>query len=155
MKNNLEEEVKLMNLIRLLEVYGESKFGIKKLIVQKDKDFIKKRVLEDKKTDLLSQTLRTSSRIRLLNIDNKENWIRYSLEEKEKLRLLIIKGLFDPELDKVDDALISDIAMGNMIDAMALQSKSGWLELNDVQKDYLNKKVSQYKYGENPKVYSK
>ncbi len=155
MKNNLEEEVKLMNLIRLLEVYGDSKFGIKNLIVKKDKEFIKKKVLEDKQTDLLSQSLRTSSRIRLLNIDNKENWIRYSLEEKEKLRLLIIKGVFDPEIEASDDALIRDISIGNMIDVMALQSKSGWLELNDIQKEYLNTKVSEYKEKEKPIEYVK
>ncbi len=155
MRNNLEEEVKLMNLIRLLEIYGDRKFGIRNLLVEKDRKFIKEKVLEDRRTDLLSRTLRTSSRIRLVTIDNKKNWARYSLEENEKLRLLIIKGVFDPELEETEDSLTREIAIGNMIDAMALQSKNGWLELNDQQIEYLNDTVGAYKKEKEEKVYKR
>ena len=87
MKNNVQEEVKLMNLVRFLEIYKGEKWSVKDLLTDKDKEFIKRKTLETTNSDLLSETLRNGSRIKVLKVNNSENIIRYTPKELDMLRL--------------------------------------------------------------------
>lgn len=155
MKNNLKEEVKLMNLIRLLEIYGDGKFGVTRLITEKDKAYIKSKVLEHTNIDFLSESLRNDSRLRLIKLENKENWIRYSEQEKELLKKEILRGLFNPEFDTTEDDLTKEIAVGNMIEAMSLQSKNGFMGFTEEQTNYLNTQISSFKEETNKRINTK
>jgi hypothetical protein len=145
MKSSFKEEIKLMNLIRLLEIYGDGKWGINTLLTNGDKLFLKRKMLEPVNDDYMNETLRNNSRLRVLQIGNQDNWLRYNDKEQEQLRTEIKKGLFNPEFLETDNEIVRELAIGNMIDAMALQSRSGWMQFSKEQTEYLNREIGAYK----------
>jgi len=145
MKSSYKEEIKLMNLIRLLEIYGDGKWGVNNLLTNGDKLYIKRKMLEPVNDNYMNQTLRNNTRLRAIKIGNKENWLRYNEEEQEKLKSEIKKGLFNPEYLETEDSIVKEIAIGNMIEAMAIQSKNGWMDFTKEQTDFLNREIEAYK----------
>ena len=145
MNTNFEKEMKLLNLMKLLEIYGDEKWGVKKQISDKDKSFIREKALEHIESNFLNETLRNSFRLKLFRIDNKENWIRFDMEEKELLRQEILNTVFDQRINEETDSFAKEVAIGNMIEVLSIQSKNRFMELSEEQTDYLNNMVSQYK----------
>lgn len=145
MKSGLNEEVKLMNLVRFLEIYKGEKWAVNDLLSEKDKLFIKSKTLENLNSDLLSEALRNGARIKVLNVNNKENIIRYSTKELEILRLEILKNIFKINIETTQDYLTREVAIGNIIDVLAIQSKNGFFRLSEEQLDYLNNQIKDYK----------
>ena len=145
MKSGLNEEVKLMNLVRFLEIYKGEKWAVNDLLSEKDKLFIKSKTLENLNSDLLSEALRNGARIKVLNVNNKENIIRYTPKELEILRLEILKNIFKINIETTQDYLTREVAIGNIIDVLAIQSKNGFFRLSEEQLDYLNSQIKDYK----------
>jgi len=145
MKSGLNEEVKLMNLVRFLEIYKGEKWAVNDLLSEKDKLFIKSKTLENLNSDLLSEALRNGARIKVLNVNNKENIIRYTPKELEILRLEILKNIFKINIETTQDYLTREVAIGNIIDVLAIQSKNGFFRLSEEQLDYLNNQIKDYK----------
>lgn len=155
MNTNLKDEAKLMNLVRFLEIYKGEKWAVKDLLSENDKKFIKSKTLETINSDLLSETIRNGSRIRVLNINNHENLIRFSPKELETIRLEILKNIFRVDIETTTDPLVREVAIGNIIDVLAIQSKNGFFKLSEEQLDYLNNQISDYKEELDKKINSK
>ena len=144
MNTNRKDEVKLMNLVRFLEIYNSDKWSLKELMSENDIKFIKQKTLEVINSDLLSETLRNSSRIKIVKANKNENIIDYTKKQKELLRLEILKNIFRVDLENTDDALVREVASGNISDVLEIQKENGFFKLSEEQLEYLTDQLEKY-----------
>ena len=144
MNTNTKDEVKLMNLVRFLEIYNSDKWSLKELMSENDIKFIKQKTLEVINSDLLSETLRNSSRIKVVKANNNENIIDYTKKQKELLRLEILKNIFRVDLEETKDALVREVASGNISDVLEIQKENGFFKLSEEQLEYLTDQLEKY-----------
>ena len=144
MNTNRKDEVKLMNLVRFLEIYNSDKWSLKELMSENDIKFIKQKTLEVINSDLLSETLRNSSRIKVVKVNKNENIIDYTKKQKELLRLEILKNIFRVDLENTDDALVREVASGNISDVLEIQKENGFFKLSEEQLEYLTDQLEKY-----------
>ena len=144
MNTNRKDEVKLMNLVRFLEIYNSDKWSLKELMSENDIKFIKQKTLEVINSDLLSETLRNSSRIKVVKANKNENIIDYTKKQKELLRLEILKNIFRVDLEETNDALVREVASGNISDVLEIQKENGFFKLSEEQLEYLTDQLEKY-----------
>ena len=144
MNTNTKDEVKLMNLVRFLEIYNSDKWSLKELMSENDIKFIKQKTLEVINSDLLSETLRNSSRIKVVKANKNENIIDYTKKQKELLRLEILKNIFRVDLEETNDALVREVASGNISDVLEIQKENGFFKLSEEQLEYLTDQLEKY-----------
>ena len=144
MNTNRKDEEKLMNLVRFLEIYNSDKWSLKELMSENDIKFIKQKTLEVINSDLLSETLRNSSRIKIVKANKNENIIDYTKKQKELLRLEILKNIFRVDLENTDDALVREVASGNISDVLEIQKENGFFKLSEEQLEYLTDQLEKY-----------
>ena len=144
MNTNRKDEVKLMNLVRFLEIYNSDKWSLKELMSENDIKFIKQKTLEVINSDLLSETLRNSSRIKVVKANKNENIIDYTKKQKELLRLEILKNIFRVDLEETNDALVREVASGNISDVLEIQKENGFFKLSEEQLEYLTNQLEKY-----------
>ena len=144
MNTNTKDEVKLMNLVRFLEIYNSDKWSLKELMSENDIKFIKQKTLEVINSDLLSETLRNSSRIKVVKANKNENIIDYTKKQKELLRLEILKNIFRVDLEETKDALVREVASGNISDVLEIQKENGFFKLSEEQLEYLTDQLEKY-----------
>ena len=144
MNTNRKDEVKLMNLVRFLEIYNSDKWSLKELMSENDIKFIKQKTLEVINSDLLSETLRNSSRIKVVKANKNESIIDYTKKQKELLRLEILKNIFRVDLEETNDALVREVASGNISDVLEIQKENGFFKLSEEQLEYLTDQLEKY-----------
>ena len=55
------------------------------------------------------------------------------------------KNIFRVDLEATTDGLTREVASGNIIDVLAIQSKNGFFKLSEEQTEYLNNQLESYK----------
>lgn len=144
MDTNNKDEVKLMNLVRFLEIYNGDKWNINDLLSEEDKKFIKQKTLETINSDLLTESLRNSSRIKVVKANSNEKIINYTDKQQELLRLEILKNIFRVDLEKTDNKLVREVASGNISEVLEIENITGFFKLSEEQIEYLDNQLSKY-----------